>query len=481
MRPLDYACQFEAHRALAVCTDLGAIAPFEVRSREGDPDGLLWSDLQVGPGENCVRRLGSGRSGVLAGKYLKGVGRTSLAGNWNDTRDTYHGTGHLLPSAAVRERLVTVYMEARGAGASIVPCEGVLVRRADPGLVEGLDRLARSLETELAPADRRMQAITVKPADFARFSNLGWLVDASGPSASGIASLAYLMATFSEAPERPAPSPGACTPSRVAELVDGAVRRGLEAFGEYVRCGVYWGSFYNNFSLDGRFLDLEVAAVYGAPTVGTLVLHCEDDGGAFEPGTPSCPWGARCSSTASTSCARSSSCAAGLRAYAGMVTDPRHARFARELDEQLGSAFGPEHPVCSEERMVDSVVAGLSAAGADPEAVRPFVLDEFAEIFRNAERPMRTPRLVRRPGRAARPEPMRFASLYRAPELMREVRAEAPDACSEVMQHWLARLDDCVDPDVLLATLTEAEQAVREVACGSGEVPRATEVGVKAC
>ena len=46
--------------------------------------------------------------------YLKGMGRTSLAANWSDAEDRCHHSGHMLPSAAAREYLVSRALEGLG-------------------------------------------------------------------------------------------------------------------------------------------------------------------------------------------------------------------------------------------------------------------------------------------------------------------------------------------------------------------------------
>jgi hypothetical protein len=38
----------------------------------------------------------------------------------------------------------------------------------------------------------------------------------------------------------------------------------------WFECGVWWGSFANNFTLDGRFLDLETPALLGGPFAGCM-------------------------------------------------------------------------------------------------------------------------------------------------------------------------------------------------------------------
>ena len=138
LRPADAACNVEV--------ELGRIGAFAHRRRPLPEHALLFADLQLNPDVNANRRFGSGRAGVHAGRYVKGVGRTLLAGNWNDPDDLYHNSGLQLASAGVRELLVSEYLRREGLGRVIVPCEGLLARRLPVNIVTIKDLLARLQE-----------------------------------------------------------------------------------------------------------------------------------------------------------------------------------------------------------------------------------------------------------------------------------------------------------------------------------------------
>src|SRR5207253_8630395 len=57
-------------------------------------------------------------------------------------------------------------------------------------------------------------------------------------------------------------------PASIARAMDGAFRRGLANFQRYERAGLFWIYTHNNFTLDGRFVDLETPMFFGAPFVG---------------------------------------------------------------------------------------------------------------------------------------------------------------------------------------------------------------------
>src|SRR6185503_15417644 len=128
------------HQVHNVAVDLGAIGAFGCATDDVDSDALLYSDLQALPGVNQGICLGSGRSGLHRGKYLKGVGRTTLAGQWARPDAVYHGTGHLMASSGIRELVVTRYLESKGLGPTIVGCEGLLLAPLDPALRNFTDR-----------------------------------------------------------------------------------------------------------------------------------------------------------------------------------------------------------------------------------------------------------------------------------------------------------------------------------------------------
>lgn len=461
VKRLDYLAQHPEHEDLGVCVDLSAIQPFEVREEELDPDSVMWTDLQVGPGENTVSRLGSGRAGFFGGKYLKGVGRTQLAGNWADHRDTYHGTGHMLPSAAVRERIATVYMEAKGAAHLIVPCEGVLIRRADPTLVDGLRVFQQKMECEMAPVDRAMQALSVKPADFARFSNVNWLLGSCGPSFEYIVTAAALFKSYSEDPNQPASRLGSSSATSIARALASALVRGVDAFREYFRLGIHWGSYYNNFTLDGRFLDLEVPIVHGAPFIGCFANHHAPTIDRDPSKDQFAIHGVELFEYALHVVRCIDSIRDRFRLYQSATKDPFLSRFLLELEEAMEAEVGAGHPLRSRDYLIGEVLDLLEEGGAARERVRPYVEAEYAEVFEGVVREMPKPTLRRRPGRTARPEPMLFSSIYLADELYQAPQDQGPNEEAELVQGLLARLDACQDPEELLAELSLAEEELR--------------------
>lgn len=265
VRRSRFAAMDPAHDVYNVETDLAAIGAFSLDPDRVTPE-LLHADLQTQPRWNAWRRLGSGRAGVLGDAYLKGVGRTSLAANWADPGDRYHNSGHMLPSAAVREYLSSRALEELGLGATICPCTGLLAAPLDRPADRFLDAMLPESAGRFAPIDRHLQAITVKPADFARLSNFAWGLDHLGLPGD-LASLLFRMHAFLSPPDR-RPHPSASSPDAIAAAFAAAVETGVANFGQYLRAGVYWGSLANNVTADGRFLDLEVPMVLLRPFLG---------------------------------------------------------------------------------------------------------------------------------------------------------------------------------------------------------------------
>jgi hypothetical protein len=265
VRRSRFAAMDPAHDVYNVETDLAAIGAFSLDPERASPD-LLYADLQTLPQWNGWRRLGSGRAGILGGAYLKGIGRTSLAANWADSEDRYHNSGHMLPSAAVREYLSSRAIEELGLGATICPCTGLLAAPLDRPADRFLDAMMPESAGRFAPIDRHLQAITVKPADFARLSNFTWGLDHLGMP-SDLANLLFRMHAFLSPPDR-RPRPSASSPDALAAALAAAVERGIANFGHYMRAGVFWGSLSNNVTADGRFLDLEVPMVLLRPFFG---------------------------------------------------------------------------------------------------------------------------------------------------------------------------------------------------------------------
>ncbi len=269
IEPADFTPLHTGHARYAVRVALGRMGPFGFSGPHAEAGQLLHADLQLNADGNAPYRLGSGRAGFHAGRYLKGVGRTVLAANWAEPEDGYHNSGHLLASSAAREYLVSRYLTHRGAGGSIVGCEGLLLAPLPPGGSGYIETLfpGRPLH-RLCAADRSLQAITIKGAGFARLSNFVWALAHWGRGARRLADLFFRMAHYLRAPGQPEKDASTCTPSALAELLEEALTRGTQHFLEFFRAGVYWGSFHNNFTADGRFLDLETPMVFGGPFMG---------------------------------------------------------------------------------------------------------------------------------------------------------------------------------------------------------------------
>src|SRR5688572_19508465 len=137
-----------------------------------EDDDVLYYDLQTPLDGVPPQRLGAGRAGFYRGAYLKGIGRTPAAGNWNNRRDRYHGSGHLSARSAANERLVSALLVGLGLRSTIVAATAVLA--SDLKSAERRDiakDLARSGSAEFS-ADRRIMAISVKPGTFGRMSNV---------------------------------------------------------------------------------------------------------------------------------------------------------------------------------------------------------------------------------------------------------------------------------------------------------------------
>jgi hypothetical protein len=255
-------------------TDLGRISSFHLARKPLSEKELLFCDQQTNVIGNVPRRGGSGRSGFYQGRYLKGCGRTFLALNWND-EDRYHNTGHLLPSAAIREYVVTRYLAAKGGLHAIVPCEGLLLRPLSKELKNCPDLLLFGKASQSPRIDAHFQAITHKPGTFARASNFVWFLDNAatlprGDTEFNSYSFLSLFARFLEVPGSLRKESELLSPERIGELYAASLERTFAGFGDFYRHGVYWGSFYNNFTLDGRFLDLELAQMFGGPFLGAV-------------------------------------------------------------------------------------------------------------------------------------------------------------------------------------------------------------------
>lgn len=327
--------------------DLGRIDAFGMATSVSDAE-LVYSDLQSMPGLGQGVMLGSGRAGLHGDFYLKGIGRTALAGVWADPRVVYHGSGHLLPTGAIRELVVTRWLAARGLEHTIVGCEGLLLAPLSPSLRDYAEAAFRG--RPVAPIDRALQAISVKRGGFARASNLVWLLNNGAHTL--VPDFFTSLQTFLPSREG--------TPDALAAGLVAALDRLLEAHVSWTSAGVFWGSFGNNITLDGRFLDLEVATIFGAPFVGVLTegeRPIEGEGAGVVVGIEALH-SLRATRELVDFIVARLSFLQGMRA----ITHPVEREFIAEFCYALESRFRASHPTRKEEAARDLVVRLLGRA-----------------------------------------------------------------------------------------------------------------------
>jgi hypothetical protein len=237
-----------------------------------DPE-VLHYDLQTQITGNARGRLGSGRGGVWAGHYLKGVGRTPAAANWNEPSDLYHASGHLSVGSALRERTITRFLQARGLGHAIVPCVAVLLRSLTQAESNAIATGRSSSCPEFAAADATHAALTAKPADFARLSNIAFALDHFVNEPQALGTLFLEVDRFLRPPEARDKVDG--EPRAIAEAMAAAYHRGLANFHAFARAGLFWLYLESNVALDGRFLDLETPLYFGGPFVGLALSEID--------------------------------------------------------------------------------------------------------------------------------------------------------------------------------------------------------------
>lgn len=269
--PVRRSCFRATGRAFArynVEVDLGRIVPVSL-DRTPHRGPVLFYDFQTHLEGNWPGRLGSGRGGVYLGRYLKGVGRTPAAANWRSVRDRYHGSGHLSVGSALRERLITLALSARGLDATIVPCESVLLRPLAPAERHAVRSGRTSSDVTFTPADARMAALTVKPADFARPANFVFALHHFNERPRALATLFLDLERYLRPPGDRANIEGA--PAGIARALAAAFGRGLRSFEAFARAGLHWVFVRGNVTLDGRFADVETPHFFGSPFVGVRI------------------------------------------------------------------------------------------------------------------------------------------------------------------------------------------------------------------
>jgi hypothetical protein len=462
--PAGFTPLHARHARYAVQVDLGRIGPFGFSERPARDAECLYADLQTNADNNVAHRLGSGRAGVYAGKYLKGVGRTLLAANWSDSEDGYHNSGHLLPSAAAREYLASRYLEELRAGDTLVRCEGLLLAPLPPEAERYVVSLLPNWEPRhLAPADRRLQAITVKEAGFARMSNFAWALSQWRCGAPFLIELFSRMARYLGCPSQPRVRPGDLSPEVLARHLEHATERLVHHFERFFQAGVYWGSFHNNFTADGRFLDLETPVIFGGPFLGVLA----PPGRLPESLEPA-------DSRPVVGC-EVLHCLRQVRTFLSFLVDRlewlgRNApdagvlerRFLRDTAGALRARFPPSHWLHDARALGERLTASLASALALPpgaEAELGALVEARCQAMLN-ETPRRTNsiRLVPVELRLANPEPA-FPLVAGVPHFLEDFVGQT--RVGRAFNAALRQVDEAEDVSTALHALREAEETLR--------------------
>lgn len=448
LREADFEPLHERDREWCLRSDLGSLRPFGVA---GHDDGELvvgFADFQL-PARNAVAlRLGSGRAVFHRGRYIKGVGRTLLAANWADASDVLHSSGHMYPSGAIREYLVSRYLEARGLGHVIVPCEGLALRPLPEEFGAPLRAHATRMNVELAPIDTCMQALTFKPATFARWSNFVWLATHATGELDEVIRMGLALQHFGD-PGVPL-DVDACTPANIAASLGRAVERTRSSFCSFFEAGVFWGSFTNNATLDGRFLDLELPTFLCAPLVVALAPYLASRG--LAPTTsPIYRWfGSELIDTARDLACTLTCMTTRLRELGERCMHASAGAFCVALADAIAETFGPDHWV----RDPLQWRADLVRLYADRRGC-PTDLDVLVDaVLTDAPVTMALERVEL--GLAA-PEPaIRVATFMRAGSDVAD-----DDGARRLLNGLLVELEQCRAVDELLRGLARAELEIR--------------------
>jgi hypothetical protein len=331
---------------------LDRIPPFLFDKRQTQP--VLHFDYQTQLENNTPGRNGAGRAGIFRGHYLKGVGRTPAAGNWNDPQDRYNASGHLSVGSALRERLITVMLESRGLGDAIVPCRGILLGRFKPDERRAVALGHSSSQAAMTPADAQLMAISAKPADFARISNFAWALDhfCTGPAELG--NLFLDLERYLNPPHQREGIEG--SPAAIARAMDRAFRRGFANFLRFNSHGLFWVYTHNNFTLDGRYVDIETPLFLGAPFAGTFQAQ------TLKP-SPYRYLGFECLSFVFYWRIFLRWFLAKLHYLASphILDTPAFRSFIREVVREVRKVFSPRHLLYADSRLQQAVTANLNA------------------------------------------------------------------------------------------------------------------------
>jgi hypothetical protein len=264
-----YSSLKDEHAFLALETDIRDDNSFRSYSKFSNEKLIGYSDYQKQTGIKQYH-LGSSRSVHFEGFYLKGIGLTPLFPSID--LGFYHGSGHLLPSAAAREFLISEFVNRIGLTKNIVPCEGVLVSEID----QNLEKLASDIyknSSYFPPCDRHLKSISIKPSPFLRFTNFEWYLSSQiDESLNGFENVFIdWMAELSIEGDY-----FEMEFKNILKSIENKIFKNLTDFFDLQKNGILWVSCNNNFTSSLRFLDLELPMVTSPNLIFDLVDPSEE-------------------------------------------------------------------------------------------------------------------------------------------------------------------------------------------------------------
>ncbi len=440
---------FAKHQSCNRITDFAALASFGVPQPLA-PTNLGFADYQLDPQYAGPRRQGAGRAVFHGAYYLKGAGRTPLALDWHDHRDAPLTTGHLPPSAGLRELVVSRYLRAKGLAQHVVACEGLLIAPLARELGEPLVRAYARRGIQLAPSDLHMQAISVKPANFARWSNILWLAHQTAPEPESVLEFAWLCEHFALARgprEHNLPHPETCSPSTIAASLSAALSRGFAALETCFRHGLYLGGIgHEDVTLDGRILDLETPLISGE---ALLCKHSTAPASA-ELGRSGRPFGIEFLLYARTVRRALETLDARLGVLERRAACPGVAVFLGQLRASLSAEFGSSHPIHNAQSMRAGLTQVYRETGA-PDALISRVIDaQVAHIDHQLELPPLSARRVATSFAATAPGLRTELTILEGAPGLRSTQAAAE---RELLFELYTELDSITDPARYLSRL----------------------------
>jgi hypothetical protein len=247
-------------------------------------NSLAYCDLQRSF-SSPLTFMGSGRSGFYKDTYIKGLGRTPLVHEWQG-ENFLHSNGTLQASSAIREAALSLYLNKKDS--SLI--NGIIdIRFADiDAYSKGVVERIYSYHNILPPAiDLKYIAQTQKTGNFGRYSNIVWAMRNLGVNLNEKIDFSNYRAVLRDLKK----SLQSCMVTEiktelssseqfnVSELwvsLEEKIRLAVTNTAKINCHGVKLVSMDNNFTLDGRFLDLEIPLFTGPCQIVRTFLENSD-------------------------------------------------------------------------------------------------------------------------------------------------------------------------------------------------------------